>query len=83
MRLSEVIATLQQYQQEVGDVELVSIFDMDQGFVIESGQLLEIVEIPTADEASFETVVALLDPSLEDEFDMPLKNKKPKLSLVK
>ena len=76
MKISQAIEMLKMAQDQVGDVDVMSLTEVDGHFCCEFERTFEIIQIP--DEAENEiTVVAFMEPPEEE------KSGKPTLKIVK
>ena len=66
MKISDAIVQLQQIQAELGDLELVTVTDIDGTFMIEEGKIIDVIEIPDDDETTMYPVCAIMEPLDED-----------------
>lgn len=67
MKLSEAIKSLQMQLAEHGDLDVVSVTDIDTGFVVDMDRIFEVIELPNDDETGFVTVSAFVEPIEENQ----------------
>ena len=66
MKLTEAIKTMQMQLAEHGDLEIVSITDIDGGFIVDMGRVFEVIEMPNDDETEMIKVSAFVEPTEEE-----------------
>ena len=66
MKISESIAKLQEILQTAGDLEVIALTDLDEGFIADFDLVFEAIDLPNEDETGFETVCALMEEPIDD-----------------
>jgi hypothetical protein len=61
MKISEALVKLQEILDKNGDLEVIAMTDADGVFIADFDLVFDVIELPSEDETSFETVCALLE----------------------
>jgi len=66
MKLSEAIKAMQMQLAEHGDLDVVSVTDIDEGVLVDMDRIFEVIEMPNEQETALVKVSAFVTPMIEE-----------------